>query len=244
MARLPRRLLYCGPLAILLLVLPACREAPQPALDPQALFPVEENGQWGYVTATGRLAIAPQFDRAYRFVDNRALIRTNGRFGFIDTTGSAVIPPEYAGAGSFSEGLAPVRQDSLWGFIDRAGTMVIQPRFGLDTGTRALVSPDSGRRPRSPDGADTLLVPSGSTEGPYFAEGLARIRTHGTWGYIDRSGSVVIPLRFAQAWPFRNGRARVRLSDGRMGYVTPTGALAWPAAPNTASSRTTVSNFW
>jgi hypothetical protein len=245
MPRRPRCLLYFGPLAILLLVLPACREAPQPALDPQALFPVEENGQWGYVTARGRLAIAPQFDRAYRFVDNRALIRTNGHFGYIDTTGSVVIPPSYARAGFFSEGLAPIQRDGLWGFIDRAGTLVIQPRFGLDTETSALVPADSGRRRSSPNnGADTLLVPSGFAEGSYFSEGHARIRTDRKWGYIDRSGSIVIPPRFDRAWPFRNGRARVRLGDGEMGYVTPTGTLAWPSAPESASSRTTVSNFW
>jgi len=239
MARLPRRLLYCGLLAVLLLALPACREAPQPALDPQALFPVEENGQWGYVTATGRLAIAPQFDRAYPFVDNRALVRTNGRFGFIDTTGSVVIRPQYSAAGPFSDGRAPVRPDSLWGFIDRAGAFAIAPRFGLAAQLDTALAPS---RPRT---TDTVLVPPDFAAGRYFAEGRARIRTAGRWGYIDESGSVIIPPRFERAWPFRNGRARVRLADGRMGYVTPTGPLAWPPAPEgAASARAAASNFW
>jgi hypothetical protein len=236
MARLPRHLLYCGPLAVLLLALPACREAPQPALDPQSLFPVEKNEQWGYVTATGRLAIAPEFDRAYHFVDNRALVRTNGRFGFIDTTGSPVIRPQYSAAGHFSNGRAPVRPDSLWGFIDRSGAFTIEPRFGL--------AGQPAPAPSRPRATDTVLVPPAFAAGRYFAEGRARIRTPEGWGFIDERGSVVIPPRFERAWPFRNGRARVRLADGRMGYVTPTGTLAWPPDSEGTPARTAASNFW
>jgi hypothetical protein len=234
MSRLCRRLLCGGAIAALLLLFAACREAPQPALDPQALFPVEQNGQWGYVTGTGRLAIAPQFDRAYRFVDNRALVRTDERFGFIDTTGAVVIPARYAAAGHFSNGRAPVRPDSLWGFVDRAGDLAIPPRFGLSAQAGGVFGA-TGRGE-----ADTVLVPPAVGEAPYFAEGRARIRTDGAWGFIDRSGAVVVPPRYTRAWSFRDGRARVRLADGRMGYVTPAGALVWPSGAGNAPRRAAV----
>lgn len=38
----------------------------------------------------------------------------------------------------------------------------------------------------------------------------------------------MIPPRFAAARDFRAGLARVRLPDGRMGYVTPDGTVVWP----------------
>ena len=226
MSHFCRRLLPLGGLALLLIVLSACREAPQPALNPQALFPVEVDDQWGYVTATGRLAIAPRFERADRFVDNRARIRTDGRFGFIDTTGSVVIPPAFPDAGRFSDGRAPVQQDSLWGFVDRTGTLVVPPRFGLDGRPSGLALPDTAHQQATSHRADTLLVPSSGRQ--HFPAGRARIRTDGRWGFINRDGAVVISPRFAYAWPFQNGRARVRLSNGRMGYVTPAGSLVWP----------------
>jgi hypothetical protein len=218
----------------------ACREAPQPALDdpsgtPNALFPVEQNDRWGYITRDGRLAIEPQYDRAYRFVDNRALIRRDGRFGFIDTTGSTVIPAEYADAWHFSEGLAPVQRDSLWGFIDRSGDMAVDPQFNLapsvveetqhnPTYRRTRIDGQVGYR----NAEGSLVIPPAFDQAWYFSEGRARIRTDGKWGYIDRSGEVVVPPRFEQAWDVRNGLARVRLPDGRMGYVTRAGTLVWP----------------
>lgn len=120
-------------LLLLLLVLSACRDISQPALDrsngSRVLLPAERDGQWGYVTKEGDFAIKPQFDRAHQFSDNRALVRQNDRFGFIDTSGRIVVSPTFVAAKPFSEGLAPVRPDSLWGYIDRDGELLIQPRF-------------------------------------------------------------------------------------------------------------------
>ncbi|HYE95562.1 MAG TPA: WG repeat-containing protein [Rubricoccaceae bacterium] len=42
------------------------------------------------------------------------------------------------------------------------------------------------------------------------------------WGYIDRSGAVVLAPRFDEAYPFVEGRARVRIRD-RWGFANPSG---------------------
>lgn len=220
-------------LAVVLLIATACREVSQPALDagegPDVLVPVEQNGAWGYTTGSEPLAIAPRFERAYRFVEGRALIRQNGRYGFIDTSGTAVIPPTHAAARPFSEGLAPVRPDSLWGFVDREGRMVIEPRFRWAARASAdslpTVTPDAPGSARASSGL-TLVPPVGPTS--YFSEGRARVRRDGRWGFVDRAGEPVIPPRFARAWDFRDGLARVRFSDGQTGYVTRDGRVVWP----------------
>jgi len=54
---------------------------------------------------------------------------------------------------------------------------------------------------------------------------LFRIRRDGKWGYIDRSGKVVIAPRFDGAEPFSEGLAAVR-SGETMGYVDETGKMA------------------
>jgi hypothetical protein len=153
-------------LAVVLPIVTACREVSQPALDaegpPDVLVPVRQNGAWGYATGGGTLAIAPQFERADRFVEGRALVRRNGRYGFIDTSGTAVIPPTYAAARPFSKGRAPVRPDSLWGFVDREGRMVIEPRFRwasrVSGDSLPTVAPNAPAPAR--DASGLTLVPS------------------------------------------------------------------------------------
>jgi hypothetical protein len=42
------------------------------------------------------------------------------------------------------------------------------------------------------------------------ADGEHRAIKGGAWGYIDRKGDLVIPLRYEAAAAFENGKARVR----------------------------------
>jgi hypothetical protein len=58
------------------------------------------------------------------------------------------------------------------------------------------------------------------------AEGADRfpIVVQDRWGYIDRSGAVVIEPRFGEAHAFEGGLARVAVA-GRYGYIDPSGAV-------------------
>jgi hypothetical protein len=53
-----------------------------------------------------------------------------------------------------------------------------------------------------------------------FAEGLSAAAAYGVrmTGFIDATGTFVIPMRYQQAGPFSEGLANVRL-DGRWGYI-------------------------
>ena len=53
---------------------------------------------------------------------------------------------------------------------------------------------------------------------------LFPVHKDGKWGYIDRSGRIVIPPRFESAQRFSEGLASVAL-DGRRGYIDATGEL-------------------
>lgn len=218
-----RRLAIVG-IAASMLCLGGCREVSQPAFDgvEGPLYPVEQDGEWGYITRAGSLAIEPQYNEAGPFVDGRALVRQDEGYGFIDARGQVVIPTRFAAARSFSNGLAPVRPDSLWGFIDRDGTMVIPPQFALGRDTSNRVAPSQG--PAGP----LRLAPSAPAPPSYFSANRARVERNREWGYIDRDGNVAVPPQFTEARAFRNGLARVRFADGEMGYVTPSGTPVWP----------------
>jgi hypothetical protein len=118
--------------------------------------------------------------------------------GYADPGGTTVIKPQFLFANNFSEGLARVLADGqLSSFIDR-------------TGTRVFVTP--------PD-----YWQCGD-----FREGMARVRVGASdtdlkWGYMDRTGQLVIPAQFDEAGDFSEGLARVRIKGplDNWGYKGP-----------------------
>ena len=67
---------------------------------PSALYPIRENGLWGYMNRAGEVVIEPQFAEAESFTSSTAIVaqtQQNGKpvFGIIDQHGTPVVPIEY-----------------------------------------------------------------------------------------------------------------------------------------------------
>ncbi|MDR1056954.1 MAG: WG repeat-containing protein [Prevotellaceae bacterium] len=60
-----------------------------------------------------------------------------------------------------------------------------------------------------------------------FSEGLARVSLNGKYGYIDKTGKRVIPLKYQEAGDFHEGLALVKL-DGKCGYIDKAGNAVVP----------------
>jgi hypothetical protein len=88
---------------------------------------------YGYIDATGAVAIEPQYSKASAFSEGlaRVEVEVDGlyRYGFIDRSGTMVIVPRYTAAWDFSEGLAAAAIEGQWGYIDRTGAWVIEPQY-------------------------------------------------------------------------------------------------------------------
>ncbi|HEY9296759.1 MAG TPA: WG repeat-containing protein, partial [Phormidium sp.] len=93
------------------------------------LFPVKQNGKYGYIDQSGKVVITAQFDEAFDFSEGMAKVKIADKFGYIDRTGKTVISPQFDDADDFSEGLAGVMTDGKMGFIDNTGQMIITPQF-------------------------------------------------------------------------------------------------------------------
>jgi hypothetical protein len=141
----------------------------------------------------------------------------NSSEGYIDKSGKVVIKPQFVWAYDFSEGLAAagIYENGVqkYGYIDKTGTWVIQPQF---------------------------------IEADAFSEGLAAVCTGGTtrndlrWGFIDKTGKVVIKLQekglVSTKLRFSGGVAGVEtlqikgetdiISD-LMTYIDTTGKVIW-----------------
>jgi hypothetical protein len=53
-----------------------------------------------------------------------------------------------------------------------------------------------------------------------FSEGLAAVQIKGQWGFVDKKGNEVIPLKFANAHGFSDGLARVNIGGTVHGYLS------------------------
>lgn len=106
------------------------------------------------------------------------------------------------------EALFAVCKEGLWGMIDASGRLVVSPQF------------DEVWRPYNP------LIPISLKDHACctVVEDRVLVRKGEQWGYIDRTGTWVIPARFTHATHFQCGRAGVML-DGRWSFIDPQGNL-------------------
>ncbi|NEO54198.1 MAG: hypothetical protein F6K54_14575 [Okeania sp. SIO3B5] len=66
---------------------------------------------------------------------------------------------------------------------------------------------------------------------PGFSEGLVAIKIGNKWGFIDRTGKMVISPQFDKVENFWKGLAPVKIGD-ESGYIDKTGRFIWPSGLN------------
>lgn len=204
-------------------------------------------GDFTYTDRTGRLITKERFHEADPFSEGLAAVKGKGGWGFIDTHGDWAIKPQYRGAGSFYGGLAAIKKGSLWGYVNRTGTMVIPAQFdevGDFSEGLACVQTDNHRwgyrqiiRRKFIDTSGRIIMEMPYHEIHYgmsgydghgprirvaFSEGLANINQDAKWGYIDKTGTIIIPPIYEWASKFMEGRALVGVTAGeKKHYIEP-----------------------
>lgn len=177
----------------------------------EGLAPVEHpNGLWGFLDRSGGWAIAPRFQWASGFSEGFACVRLKGKFGFIDQTGKIVIAPQFTSPGNFSEGVAAVR----------SGGKVLNPDESIrfdSLGGRFVYIDKTGRK--------KIKLGGNIEQVGDFVDGLARVEIKGDWGFIDKTGKMVIEPQFGGRPVFSEGLAFVILKGGRIGFIDKTGAV-------------------
>ncbi|BFT75526.1 WG repeat-containing protein [Paenibacillus sp. P36] len=123
-------------------------------------------------------------------------------YGYIDRYGKLIIPVQYHEASSFSDGLAIVKDDKHYQYIDKTGKVMI----------------------------DASKYVSGKS----FSGGLAAVavqnkdRSTVEYGYIDTKGNMKIEPKYARAYDFSEGLAKVCVGESinqySIGYIDETGA--------------------
>jgi len=134
----------------------------------------------------------------------------NGTLTYLDRTGKRIPTPVDYGpkSNSFSEGLVPLSIKGKWGFMDRTGKLSIEPQF------EDAENFSEGLAPVKVRSADTVWCPADASGN----------RTGSTmmYGYVDKTGKLVIPAAFNSAEPFSEGVAAVRKCD-QASFIDKTG---------------------
>ncbi len=92
---------------------------------------VIEKGRHGYLNYKGEVVIAPKFEKALSFHNNRAFVQMNGKCGYIDKKGKVVIPCKYKwdGWSGFDNGIAWVLDDEGYKQIDTNGNDISTKQY-------------------------------------------------------------------------------------------------------------------
>ena len=209
---------------------------------------VQRGGKCGLVDGTGKLILPPRFDWIGGFgPDGRAPVGLGptGReaaIGVIDRTGKVLAEPRHGrgfDAGASAEvdwKWTPRRQGRLWGFVGPDGGQVVPAKYtaveGVGGGLVAVKDAKLNWGLVDAAGGEVLFEPRYYQIGR-FSEGLAPVQPlfRGPMGYMDRTGRIVIPARYAGAEPFRDGIACVNIA--RKGgwdvlWIDRTGRFLWP----------------
>ena len=149
----------------------------------------------------------------------------NGKYGFLNYVGQE-IPCKYQDARKyFSEDYAAVVLDNKVGFIDMQGNVKIPFQYEYSKAKFHNGWPTYSRKSRR----------AFETEDYYyyglFSEGYACMIKDGKYGYIDKSGKMVIPFEYSWASPFHHGTAVVEKKSGNVekyGLIDKNNSLIMP----------------
>lgn len=188
------------------------------------LYPVSVNGLEGYIDASGKIIIQPQFDYAGEFSEGLAFVNTtDNKRCLIDMAGNIISLPEQIDlAWPFHEGLAQFISEKKYGYIDKGGNIIVDPQFDFaDPFSDGMARVTVDHKVGFIDKTGKMVITPQYEAANSFSEGLAPVKIDKKWGFIDKTGKPAIAPQYNQAYGFSEGLACVEV-DGKRGFIDKT----------------------
>ncbi|MGE5415891.1 MAG: WG repeat-containing protein [Acidobacteriota bacterium] len=197
----------------------------------------------GYEDDNGRVVIPARYLDIGPFSEGLAVaevkIYGDEKYGYIDESGKWAIEPRFESADCFRNGVAKVQNSSnVIEYIDRNGRVVAnstdnKPKINqkdrqIDDYYKNL---QVFERQGYWEEQTGKVVIDGRFEDAenFYDEEFAAVMLNGKWGYIDRSGKMIMQPQLDKPVSFSDGMAAVQdLKSKKWGYIDITGKLAVP----------------
>lgn len=177
----------------------------------------KEDGKYGYIDTSGKIAIDAKYMDAGLFSDGLAPVKEDGKWGYIDKDGVTKIDFKYDKAFSFNKyGYAIVTVDKKEGAINKDGEFIINTDYdSVDqvdkdrfiAGNRKDYSTTYSLYDKKGNRISDIEFFSG---GYRYEQGLLCVKSRSEkYGYIDKSGSYVIDAKFDDANDFSEDLAAI-----------------------------------
>ena len=201
--------------------------------------PASPRPKWGFIDRAGKLVIEPKYDEVFPFSDGLALVKEGERYAFIDTLGRVrhAFDTTVHSVTPFAFGRAllwvSTRIGKRYGFLDTAGTWVIPPTYESASSFSDSLAVVDNQSYVDVNGK-SVTIPGERVRSGSFSGGLAPVllERKGRWGYMDRTGKLVIEPDFYDANDFVNGWARAtRRQRDRSVWIDRAGKNVPPPRP-------------
>ncbi len=184
-----------------------------------------EEGKEMFINKKGEMVFESQY-ATFSFSDGLAMIYgfvnddIKTKTGFINTQGEIVIELQYDFAEGFKNGFALVGMDGeiKW-YIDKLGNKVNDSTLQSILDKEPLTPVDE--KYYSLSTYDYFLNHFGQSR---FSQWWEQLYHTPNYGYVDKTGKVVIDFQFEEADDFYDGLARVKV-DGKYGFIDKTGKM-------------------
>lgn len=221
---------------------------------------VKKNGKYGYIDREGRLIIDYIYDYADVFEEGFARVSRDGKWTWIDTNGKEIMPCVFEGKKysdfdgmrleSFElshiwmlvkkdgklgvrkcnngDEVIPCEYDEIYQFDGKKAWLCQNGQWGLWIKGRVVV----------PCEYDSPKLKHDYFRDEGFTRPLLRIYKDNKVGYVDSTGTFIIPCNYNYVYDFDDGLAVVEDMNNKFGFVDTTGTVVIPCSYDYAYSFT------
>jgi len=213
---------------------------------------VKLRDKWGFINKAGREIIPCMYDNVHNLRNGLFEVELNEKLGIVDKMGQEITPCKYDSISTFYSGWIEFELNGEKGIIDKSGQEVSLSKYDsyFLFSDKNFVKVELNGKVGLMDDNGILIIPCSYedicfTEFDYidenlwthhdykaFNEDLARVKLNGKWGFVDKTGNLLIKCEYHNAWGFSEGLALVEL-NGNWFYIDKKGNVVLSDKVNT-----------
>ena len=181
-----------------------------------------------FINKLGEFLFPPKYEELNFLTENSVVYLDDEYYGLKSLDEKEILPAQYDFIGPLSDGLAMIVEDGAIGYIDASGKIIITPRFDEFANSSFLGRFENGVAIVRYKGKMGVIDKTGKfvVKNIYSEMGknsdLIAFNKGKLWGYLDRSGKIVIQPKYNWSESFVKGVAIV-VMDGKQGLISTSG---------------------